>query len=139
MLILALDPGGTTGYAVYDSDDNRCLEIGQFKAWEDLDFLIVSGSMWSPPDVVVYEDFRIYPSAAKSLSWQELIAPQVIGVIRYLCERHNVLCEAQMASYRKSGNRPYVGNAPTTYHERDALLHAIAYARRRERADRKDG
>lgn len=132
MIILAFDPGGTTGYAVYDSDDNTCLELGQFETWSKVKRLLhaQAGKAWFPPDVVIYETFRIFPSVAKSLSWQELLAPQVIGVIRYLCQEQDILCVEQGPSVRKSGNKPCFGEHPRTVHEKDALQHAIAYARR---------
>jgi hypothetical protein len=84
------------------------------------------------PDMVVYEDFRIYDWKAASLSWNTLHTPRLIGAIQTLTFQRAIKVFTQMAQqpkgfvtdakleqwgYYKKGQR----------HARDAVRHACYY------------
>lgn len=91
-LIAAFDPGETTGFCLMLTP-MEILQQKQLKTFKDVtDVLDHALRMSSPhgsgvPLDVVYERFQVAPSVAKRLSWDELPAPQVIGVIRAWCEQ----------------------------------------------------
>lgn len=82
LLIVAYDPGVTTGWATYDSDDDK-YEVGQLDSsrmgvFEHLQHLF--------PDVVCYEDFKYRPQMGHA----ELYSVQIIGVIETWCEMREI-------------------------------------------------
>lgn len=79
MRIIALDPGVTTGVAIYDIDTDR-YEFEQLP--ESLEATHDCLSLMSP-DVVLYEDFKFRPNLMKA----ETYSLQVIGVIKLWCEQ----------------------------------------------------
>jgi len=86
------------------------------------------------PDVVVVEEFRLYPWTAKSLGWDSMRPSQIIGAIKAWVSRcgHEVELVEQPASVRKPAQAhtrkmeksPMFRGKP---HARDALRHAVWY------------
>lgn len=131
MRILGIDPGHTTGVAIVE--DGKVEAFYTTNLWTRLDTLFTPERK---PDVVVYEDFRLYPWMAKSKSWSHLETVQVIGVIKYLCELHEIPVETQMASVIKSKlAQRLFGDVITLLpeHAREAALHALLHHRRLQR------
>ena len=90
--ILVFDPGESTGWCF--QDESGKLTGGTAKrSHEDVARLIEGHE----PDVVVFERFNLYPQMAKSLAWNSFYPCEVIGVIRFLCDRYKI---------------PYVEQAP---------------------------
>lgn len=90
---------------------------------------------------VVCESFELYPWMAASLSGNQFLTPQLIGVIKYLCGVHNVSLTLQRASEGKRIYKmePYVhwrakewkiftglDRVPST-HVKDAIVHGLYY------------
>jgi len=76
--LLALDPGETTGWAFFK--DGEFVEAGQFTGNRNFEELKSKFN----PDVVVFEEFRLFPWKAKQLSFNTLPAAQKIGIILYI-------------------------------------------------------
>ena len=96
--LLAIDPGETTGYAIYKNGKIICEEIqvglhNLKQIWDLIDSCKL--------DVVVCEDYIIYGSKAKMHAWNKLVTPQIIGAIRLSCELLKVPLYMQMASTAK--------------------------------------
>ena len=133
MMLLALDPGGTTGWALFEA--GVPLRWGQAKEWDPWDALLQHGV-----DVVVYERFALYASKVADLVQDEVIAAQRIGVIRYLAGRlippplivvQPALCIHYTPAGRATPTLPPILKAlvdavcPTGPHQRDALAHGF--------------
>jgi len=140
LTMVAFDPGGTTGYVMMTTteelaDGSSLRSFGQallvahmqFPNWQKLDRLIQRSTV----DTVVYEDFILYPWKAQAQAYQQIPSAEVIGVIKYLCQKEGVLCVGQNASLAKNArvnrNLDTSGLKP---HEADALRHALCYLSR---------
>lgn len=86
--VLALDPGGTTGYALFGKrtrmagDKYTLCDAGDFPTWEGL--LPLIGRLPKGKSTVVYE--QIYVGRASF----NPIGLEVIGVIKYLCRERRI-------------------------------------------------
>lgn len=122
----AVDPGKTTGYFF--------LAPGILKASQLNNLSDLRGALdFDRPEVVVVEAFRLYPWQAKNLSWNEMPAAQVIGVVKLWCTEHNAEYVEQPASARKGIPKEWLRKAgfwaPTKGlpHARDAARHLLYY------------
>lgn len=94
-VVIGVDPGGTTGWCVasYDPEDvaapPHIIISGQSPDWKGLDGLRFFWDTGTDATFVV-EDFRLRAKEAPSLVGDAMIACQVIGVVKYLCEKWNV-------------------------------------------------
>ena len=130
MLILALDPGETTGYVVAKTDglDYDIKISGQFPNWQMLETLVVN---WIT-DVIVYEAFYLSPQIAKFKSRSTLPTVETIGVLKYLTRKYSVRqLVAQSPSAKELVSLPRYVAGVSGPHVRDALKHLIAYLRGR--------
>ena len=129
MLILAIDPGGTTGYVVAETDglDYDIKISGQFPNWQSLEALL---TYWLP-DAIIYEAFHLSPQIAKFRTRSIMPAVEVIGVIKYLAWMHvTTRLIAQPPSSKELITLPRYVAGISGPHARDALRHLIAYLRR---------
>jgi len=130
-IVLAFDPGETTGYAVADLDtiQDNCPKIiswGEFPNWKQVDSLIRT----VVPRLIIYEKFILYPGKAKALSFNEMIPAQVVGVIRFLAEKENIAIVGQTAREGKGHKIPEDLFKKVDAHMRDAMSHIKYYAMR---------
>lgn len=83
MEILAIDPGGMNGLAWFSSADNYQLtgfdqvSLNDFPLWLDAHEPI--------PDVVVFENYRLWKHKAMQQSGSTMPASQAIGMIKAYC------------------------------------------------------
>jgi len=130
MLVLALDPGETTGYIVAEvAGINYDIKLsGQFPNWQMFEALITT---WSP-GIIVYEAFHLSPQIAKFKAWSTLPTVETIGVLKYLAQKYAVRkLVAQPASAKEVVSLPRYIAGVSGPHARDALKHLIAYLRGR--------
>ena len=135
--LVALDPGETCGLAFFNCGE--LVEVEQIK----LDF---KKHDWDPlidricelmPDVVVYEDYKIYPGKLKAHSFSGVDTLKVIGAIEFLCSHNKYKSISMMASTAKG----FVTNEKlkewgfykkSLNHGRDAVrvgLHALLFSK----------
>lgn len=94
--ILVLDPGEHTGWCF--QDESGKLYGGTIeKIHEKVAQLIEK----LKPDIVVFERFNLYPQKAQSLAWNSFYPCEVIGVIRFLCERYQIAYVEQAPGIKK--------------------------------------
>jgi len=129
MLILALDPGETTGYVVAEIDglDYDIKISGQFPNWQMLEALI---TYWLP-DRIIYEAFYLSPQIAKYKTRSTLPTVEVIGVLKFLAWQYSTPLVAQPPSAKELVSLPRYIAGVSGPHARDALRHLIAYLRLR--------
>ena len=127
-IILAIDPGETTGYVVAATDglDYDIKISGQFPNWKQIETLL---TYWLP-DTVVYEAFYLSPQIAKFKTRSTLPTVEVIGVLKYLAWGHTTPLIAQPPSSKELVTLPRHVAGVTGPHARDSLKHLIAYLRR---------
>lgn len=127
MILLTFDPGGTTGFACFDTAAHRDLKIGDFPYFDDLDALLDQVK----PDIIVIEAFRLYPWKAKHKTWSSFPEIEVIGAIKHACRLRNIPFEEQGADTKvlfddvKLKKLNYWDNI--SRHARDAVRHALYY------------
>lgn len=131
MRILAFDPGENTGWAYIDTGKLEHFDAGTIvRDFTGIESLIAFYS----PHTVVYEAFRLYPGKAASMAWNDFYPVQVIGIIKFLCEKSGIQYVEQAASIKAfSGgidDRWVKYKAPDkTEHSKDAYLHLKYYLR----------
>lgn len=134
--LLSLDPGETTGYAIFDCQgyDIKLHESGQLKC-KPLDDGIDAITLvinTHKPKVIVYEDYKVYGWKATQHSWAELHTPQLIGCIRMMSKIHSIPNYHQMAQHAKGFMTDdklqqwgfYIKGQK---HTRDAIRHGLFY------------
>lgn len=128
--ILTLDPGESTGWTFLDAQGN--LHGGTApKSHSAVAQLIIELA----PDLVVYENFRMYPGKAQSLVWNSFYPCEVIGVIKYVCDSRGIKYVDQAPSVKKYAGgfdhmwSEFAKNHPFTEHTKDAYLHLRYYLR----------
>jgi hypothetical protein len=141
-VVLAVDPGQTTGWATLTVDPARpeCVPVvvdgGQVLTWGGFRDRI-AGVTW-----VVYENWRLFPGSALAQVGSEMVAAQVIGVLLYLCEQAGIGATAQPAldnkrsffndvRLRENGYLDAIllrgGSLTRDRHEVDAIRHGMHF------------
>jgi hypothetical protein len=128
MTYLSFDPGGTTGYAIFNND-------GQIKVWGDLHGLKELNSFLrgqERPNAVIIEEYRVRGDSrglkANVGSKQETV--QAIGVIKAQCFTWEIEPVEQPAAMKKIGeiwskHKPY--GAHKNSHRVDAYNHGVYF------------
>lgn len=131
-IILALDPGETTGTVVCSVDGHMdtftILHHGIVSKWRGIEALIDTYK----PTVMVAEQYRLYPQLAATQAYSTIVAARVLGAIEFIAESRGITLVEQAASI---GTRVHVPdelyNAEVRHfrsaHEKDAIKHAVAY------------
>ena len=131
--ILALDPGETTGVAIWNGANGsfelfqlETKEIGQ--SYDILHALVQS----EKPDHLRYEEYRIYNWMADSHSWSVLHTPQLIGAIRVVAHLLAIPISCKLAQQAKAVFNDNVLKMCDLYepglkHARDASRHLFYY------------
>lgn len=132
MLILAIDPGGTSGFAFWDSK-HREFEGYPYKPWEIPEVAQVpQASIWdalenSRPDILVVETFTYRQKVKASLA-----AAEVIGVIKEWARQKRVPVHWQTPSqgkdfYDDDRLRQYDSFHHGLVHANDATRHLLYF------------
>lgn len=134
-ILLALDPGETTGIACFACDDRAVLTYAnQVKTWPLEVGLPNMTKLLKElePKSVVFESYQVYEWKAKDHTWSQVPTLQVIGMIKTLCLQLGIEFHTQTAQvakgfctdtkleewgYWQSGMR----------HARDAIRHACYF------------
>ena len=143
-IILAIDPGQTIGIAqaTVQRNERKKLKFEHFstiqvgKDLRELDRfnLLVSShkEFLEEPLHVAIESFTLYAHKRKSLTGSDLPTVQVIGVMKYILNTHNIIPTFQSASIAKrmfpDKEILRLGySMPRNKHCKDAMRHAITY------------
>jgi hypothetical protein len=136
--VVGFDPGGTTGWVAMVADPSHLgtrpvlVASGQFPKWSKVSAIIKPGI-----DVVVCESFGLFGHKAMSLIGDEMIASQVIGVIKARCEELGIEYVPQIPGEkvffmdRRLREYGYVPERVTSMHNdrhcMDAIRHVLFY------------
>jgi len=130
--VLALDPGGSTGWAVVHQDESRKTKVVDFGILRK-DLTLTGIEHWfAKVDLVVCESFLTRPKEARTgaFDYDPMETSQVIGVAKVLARLHSVPIVEQSASVKPVGygfaNQKYV-KGKKNMHAWDAVAHGIYY------------
>jgi len=131
MIILALDPGETTGYVIVQAakangtePDIDIEDTGVLSLWRGVDHLIEEHE----PQLIIAEQYRLLPSKAKSQSYSIIVSSRVLGVIQYLAEERKIPLILQSPPVARFHRLPKeIFRRTRGEHIRDAMLHIWAY------------
>lgn len=134
-VILALDPGERTGWAVGRASEEGLTVLDQgVEAVREIGDLVEGAIEEHGVDVVVYETWRLYPHMAKKLIGNDMQPSQVVGIIRYVCWQHpEVRLVTQGATIKKTAMKTMPDEIKmrfglsTEQHDQDALMHLWFY------------
>jgi len=135
MRIIGIDPGQTTGIVTIDVGDGDITVVGR----QHIGSLQVGNLLWAEltaaPASVAMERFNISQRTLRDTRGGSLEALYTIGVVRYVCANAKAPCVLQEPATAKHALNDDVlrslgfWDAVAGPHERDALRHALLYAR----------
>lgn len=98
-VLLALDPGETTGWAVFS--EGHLVEEGQADTKTEMCGGIYHLLEAVQPTQIICEDYRVYAHKTDSHAWNALHTPQLIGATKMWCFINEVNIAFQMAATAK--------------------------------------
>lgn len=126
--LLALDPGETTGWALFEG--HTFVDAGQYPVHALKDFALFF--IHKAPTVIVMENYRIYAHRAAQHVGSDVPTVQYIGAVKLAAEMADIPVHLQMA-YQAKG---FVTDARLQQlglyqegrrHANDAVRHAVYY------------
>lgn len=135
--LLSLDPGHTTGYALWlcEKEKITLLESGQLCTWNRTDI-----DMHQFVDVIervkvkhaVFETYQVYEWKSADHSWSQVPTIQIIGATKILCQQNNITYSSQTAQVAKQFCTDVKLEGWGYYqrgmkHARDAIRHGLYY------------
>lgn len=130
--LLALDPGETTGVALFE--DRKLISANQIGTgnMQLAPRFIANLFKECQPDFVVFEDYRVYAWKKDQHSWAALHTPRLIGGIETLLNLAGTPFHKQMANLAKGFATDDKLRAWDMYekgqkHARDAIRHGIYF------------
>lgn len=129
--LVCFDPGGTTGYAVYNIPLKKWTELGSVRSNQ------VYPVIWNlianeGSKVVIYENYLIRPKESKGFDhrWDAAVPIQIIGAIKFASYLVGVKPLRQEPIVKKPISRmtgiPLMENKKEVHHY-DAMLHGAYY------------
>lgn len=130
--LLAIDPGGTVGWAKLNIETAMPIEFGEEKIETEWGF-----EQWlNPhlPDAIVVEDYFIRPASMQrskyAHSWDKGVALRQIGAVKYHCYQFDIPFALQQPSQKPMGykimGKEYV-KGKAGQHKFDAIAHGVLY------------
>jgi len=97
MMMVAFDPGETTGVAEFHFDKfHRAYTL----SYEEMDVALANDT-WKDYNSIVIEDFLIYPWKAKHMKMDRVPAARVIGKLEFYAKLHRKDCTFLLAGQMK--------------------------------------
>jgi len=135
MRLLAIDPGGTTGFAVFTGESLtnswRKGRIGCRENAEEIDDIVIQLCEESTDLIIVIEKFQLFPWKSKSLAWSQLNTVQIIGRVKALARLYQITVKEQTTGNRDIGYMwgkvPKLPKSNPSNHAHDAWAHAAFY------------
>lgn len=125
-MLLAFDPGDTTGVAEFTSD-GKLMAMLQMNMDELINYL---NKFNKTVDTVVVEDFVLFAKRAQKQAGSRMKASQAIGLIRGFAARHEAKLVIQQANIKPIALKQTGIRLPSQHsktHQYDAYLHGAYY------------
>lgn len=132
--VLAIDPGERVGWAHGVLDDSSFEVTGQ-GVTPLRPFALKLEEVWPNYDTVVYESWRLYPTAGKTMIGNDMQPSQLVGMIRFIGWHHQpqVGMVVQPAKIKDTALKTMPEwlhermKLSTEQHDQDALMHLWHY------------
>lgn len=100
--LIAIDPGNETGMAlftngIFEKGWQVSSAPGGVTNWREVEQMVLEYN----PTIVVCENYRVYAHKLEQHSYSDVNTLRIIGCIEYLCWKHNIPLEFQMAAQHK--------------------------------------
>ncbi len=130
--ILCIDPGETTGIAIFESPRLVYHKEVSFDTTSQITNEIKRIADYKLVDAIVVEDYRIYSWRAEQHIWSSLFTPRLIGAIEYLGYLYDIPICKQSAGDAKGFATDRKLKAWDMWiegqrHSRDAIRHGIYF------------
>ena len=135
MKILVCDPGKKTGVVETLDGKLQCSYTLEYQKFIEH----VLEYKWIRVDLIIAEEFRIYPWAAHASNFQVLYSPKILGMLELISNKHHIPLILQWASNAKQSITDTVLKENSWWerlknaHERDAGRHALMYLKKGEK------
>lgn len=142
--VLAIDPGETVGWVLGEGDE--IVDGGQTPLWEFIDQVWEGAGLHDDcrhaagpfadgvlgPELIVCEDWALYPWMAKSLSWDKCRTARGIGAIELIARQAHIDLVLQPAKIKEAAVAAgaedlFVSPLHENRHRNDAAMHFIYY------------
>ena len=126
--IVSLDPGGTNGICIVERVPSGEWDIKYVDGLEKHDLYTKLETIPAENTFLVYETYRLYESKAKVMIGNEFETVQIIGVIKYLCEKRGIPYTDSPTSNKAfftDTRLKKLGLYVTIEHRRDAIRHFL--------------
>lgn len=128
--LLAIDPGETSGWALFVNGDLRNSSTIEWTAeygWDPVIEKIIEVN----PDIVVCEEYRIYSGKRLAQAYSAVETVRIIGAIEFICRKYKIRLVKQMASgvkgFCNNDRLKKWGYYIKNRHARDAVRHGCYY------------
>lgn len=88
--VVSIDPGGTNGICIAECEPSGEWDIKFVDGLEKHDLYRKLEEVPAANTFLVYETYRLYESKAKVMIGNEFETVQIIGVIKYICEKRDI-------------------------------------------------
>lgn len=122
---LALDPGNSTGWATFN-EKGDVVGFGTCVTRQEVYEKVAD----SEPELIIMEDYRLYPWKSKEQSWSPFETVRVIGAVEYYAYLHKCQMVLQEPSIKSIGYKWAGLVKPKNHalsHETDAYVHGVFY------------
>lgn len=128
--LLCLDPGETTGYALFENGKPTVVEQAR-----TVDNWLVIGRLFANigPTMVIYENYRVYEHKLQRHANSEVFTLRLVGVIEYLCDVIHVIPRYNQMAHQAKGFvtddklKAWNFYQPAKRHGRDAIRHGCYF------------
>lgn len=133
-ILLCLDPGETTGFAVFNRE--KLVRFGELSGTikhNDINSALLANFIHEiQPTHIVCEDYRIYSHKLKRHAYSRVMTIRLIGAIEFICQMENIPLTFQMAAQAKGFvTDERLRNWGFWYrgvkHARDAIRHGLYF------------
>lgn len=130
-VLMAIDPGQTTGYCVFNDGDlftNGIIPWTETSGWD----LIIDKIHGVNPAVIILEDYRLYASKTNAQIGSQMNTVRIIGAIDMVAHRYHIPVVKQMAVVAKpfctdDKLREWGFWTGINRHARDSIRHACYF------------
>lgn len=125
---LAIDPGETNGIAAYD-ENGVLLWCRPIKHADLTDFLLDIEKLFAPLQLIIVENYLVYPNKAKQHVYSKLTTVRMLGEIDGFAKARGIKVQKQNATiknvgYKWMGRKPLPKSDPMN-HAFDAHAHGL--------------